>query len=257
MDAKEAAPARLAGKVAVVTGGGSGIGAATCRRLAADGAAVLVCDIDADAARRVADAVASDGGQADMVAADVADGDGWARARSRALAQFGGVDITVSNAALQAAGALHTLDAQVWQRHLDVNLTAVRHAVVTFAGDLTARAGTLVVTSSVHALRGLPGFPAYAATKGALLALVRQLAVEYGPAVRVNGVVPGPVLTPGWHDASEADLRRAADATALRRMARPEEIADVIAFLVSDDASYITGANIVVDGGWSIVKELP
>ena len=112
-----------------------------------------------------------------------------------------------------------------------------------------------MLISSVHALVGLPGHSAYAAGKGALVSLTRQLAAENAPRVRVNSVLPGPVLTGAWDRVPEADRLRSADATAMGRLGEPEEVAAAIAFLGSKEASFVTGASLVVDGGWSIVKD--
>jgi glucose 1-dehydrogenase len=111
-----------------------------------------------------------------------------------------------------------------------------------------------VFVSSVHARFGLPGHPAYAAAKGALLALCGQLAVEYAPRVRVNAVLPGPILTPAWDGIGEADRRLTVEATPASRFGTPAELAAAIAFLASPEASFITGASLVVDGGWSVAK---
>src|SRR5690606_17643974 len=119
--------------------------------------------------------------------------------------------------------------------------------------DLRERRGAVVLTSSVHAHAGVPGHPAYAASKGALLSLCGQLAVEYGPEVRVNAVLPGPVLTPAWDSVPPDERDRRAAATAARRFGTPGEVASAIAFLGSDDASFITGSHLMVDGGWSVV----
>jgi NAD(P)-dependent dehydrogenase (short-subunit alcohol dehydrogenase family) len=135
-----------------------------------------------------------------------------------------------------------------------VNLKASWLAVRAFAALLSEGSGSIVLTSSVHALVGLPGHPAYAAAKGALCAMGRQLAVEYGPRVRVNTVLPGPIMTPAWDRVDEAGRADSVAATVAKRFGAPEEVASAVAFLASSDASYITGTTLVVDGGWSVVK---
>jgi NAD(P)-dependent dehydrogenase (short-subunit alcohol dehydrogenase family) len=147
------------------------------------------------------------------------------------------------------------LSADEWDAQLRVTLTGAWLGVRAFAGQLRDRRGAIVITSSVHALFGLPGHPAYAAAKGGLTALTRQLAVDLGPDVRVNCVLPGPILTGMWDAVGEEDRAASVAATVAQRFGRPEEVASVVAFLASSDASYMTGASVVVDGGWSIRKE--
>jgi glucose 1-dehydrogenase len=243
---------RFAGRVALVTGAASGIGAATAERLAREGAAVVLADISAkgeETGKQIADA----GGCARFVQADVANEDDWARVVAAAHA-FGQVDVLVSNAYTVDVSAAHRTTRASWDRQLAVNLTGAFLGVHEVLPDLRERGGSVVLVSSVHARFGIPGHPAYAAAKGALLGLCGQLAVEYAPRVRVNAVLPGPVMTGAWDRVGEADRRLTLQATPAGRFGTPAEVAAAIAFLAGPEASFITGASLVVDGGWSVAK---
>ena len=244
---------RFAGKTAIITGAASGIGSATAERLAAEGARLVLIDL-AGQINDDAGKVRADGAAAFAVQGDVAEEGTWQRAARLARSACGGVDVLVSNAAVNYRLPAHELNRAQWDTQLAVNLTATFLGVQACLADLTERQGSVVVTSSVHALIGVPGNPGYAAAKGGLTALTRQLAAEYGPAVRVNAVLPGPILTRAWDEISEEDRQRSIEQTAAKRFGTPAEVAAAIAFLASADASYITGASLTVDGGWSIFK---
>ncbi|MEU3269776.1 SDR family oxidoreductase [Saccharomonospora sp. NPDC006951] len=244
----------LAGKVAVITGAARGIGAATARRFADDGAAVALLDISDDA-HTVAGEITEEGGRAIAVRCDVGAEADWAEALRRCHAELGRVDVLVSNAYTVDVLPAHETSLASWERQLSVNLTGTFLGFRACLPDLSREGnGSVVLTSSVHALFGLPGRPAYAATKAALTGLARQLAVEYGTVLRVNSVLPGPVLTSAWDGIGTEDRRRSAEETAVKRLGRPEEVAAAIAFLAGADASFVTGAALTVDGGWSVHK---
>jgi NAD(P)-dependent dehydrogenase (short-subunit alcohol dehydrogenase family) len=242
---------QLAGRTAVITGAATGIGAACARRLAAGGAAVVLADVQP--ADPVVKRIEADGGRARAVLADVSDEDAWS-AVVRAADRFGPVGVLISNAYAVEIAPAHATSRASWDRQLAVSLTGTFLGFRACLPGLRATRGSVVVVSSVHAHFGLPGRPAYAAAKGALVSLARQLAVEYGPGLRVNAVLPGPILTSAWDGISAADRERSAAATAAGRLGTPEEVAAAVAFLASPEASYITGTSLVVDGGWSATK---
>ena len=244
---------RFTDRVAVVTGAASGIGAAGAARLAAEGASVVLADIDTDRGEDAAAGIRRDGGRARFVRADVSQEADWERVVEAAHG-FGPIGVLVSNAYTVQVAPAHATSLASWQQQLAVNLTGAFLGFKAALPDLAEHDGAVVLTSSVHAHKGIPGHPAYAASKGALLSLCGQLAVEYGPRVRVNAVVPGPILTAAWDRVSEEDRVRSVAETAAGRFGTPEEVAAAIAFLASGEASYITGSSLLVDGGWSVVK---
>jgi len=230
---------RFAGKTALVTGGASGIGAATARRLAAEGAAVVVTDVDDERGRCVADEI---GGRYQRLDATLeAD---WAR-----IAEIGELDVLHLNVGRKPPERTppHELAVDVWDDVQSFTLRSAFLGVRAAVPLLRPRFGCVVVTGSIHAMVGMPGATAYAAAKGGLDAMVRQLAAEYAPDIRVNAVHPGPIRTPAWGDWTGAEhIAR----TLAKRAGTPEDVAAAVAFLASADAAYVTGAALPVDGGW-------
>jgi len=235
----------------LITGATRGIGAATAARMAADGWNVALFDID----EGVRETAAALGGSCRGYVGDVSDEADWARVLAEVHEDLGPVDALVSNALVTDPTPIDRMELSSWQRQIDVNLTGSFHAMRACLPDLVReRDGRVVIVSSVHAAFGLPDVPGYAATKAGLTGLTRQLAVQYGGQVRVNCVVPGPIRTAQWDRLSDDEIAKSAGETVMGRLGDPDEVAGAIAFLLGEDASFITGTTLTVDGGWSITK---
>lgn len=241
-------------RVAVVTGAASGIGAATAERLAMDGFDLVLVDVNRLRGEPLADRIDGLGAATRFIEGDVSLRDTWREVHS-VCEEVGRLDLLCLNAAVLTHASVVDLPLEDWDRQIGVNLTQSFLAARLLMPLLRVTKGSMVCISSVHARFGLKGHPAYAASKGGVEALVRQLAVEYGPDVRVNAVAPGAILTPPWNDASPSELETAASRVCLQRIGAPAEVASIVSFLGSADASYVSGATIVVDGGWSVWKE--
>ena len=251
---------RLTEKVAIITGGGSGIGEVTARLFASEGAAVMLADINGPAAAAVAESINAEGGRATWAETDVTAGssvEGMVRAT---LSTFLRLDILFNNAGIKGSGSVIETDEASWDRMFAVH---VRGAYLCSKYALPAmieggRGGVVINVSSVAGLIGLPCMAAYCAAKGAIISLTRAMAIDYAPhGIRVNCIAPGTTTTPLGQRLIENDtperLAQRLSRYPLGRFGQPEEIARSVLFLASDDSSYATGTCLVMDGGLTCV----
>ncbi|MFD7428205.1 SDR family NAD(P)-dependent oxidoreductase [Streptomyces sp. NPDC059818] len=251
-----AALARFDGYGVLITGAGQGIGAATARRLADEGARVLVTDLDPDRAARVAAQIVAAGGAAEALGCDVTDRAAVEAAVAHAVAVFGALDVLVNNAyACTPDTALFEDEPdEVWERDLDVTLSGAYRCARAALPHLAASGrGAIVSIGSVNGVQDF-GNHAYSAAKAGLGSLTRTLAGHAGPrGVRVNLVTPGTIRTDAWAG-REAELSRISGLYPLGRVGEPEDIAAAVAFLASRDAAWVTGTTLCVDGGLTAVN---
>jgi NAD(P)-dependent dehydrogenase (short-subunit alcohol dehydrogenase family) len=244
---------RLAGKVAIVTGGGSGIGRAVARRFAAEGAAVAVADIAVDAAKAVAAEIHADGGSAFGMGVDVRDAEQVQSLVDRAVLELGGVDVLMTAAGVLGFGSVVETEPDAWNRVIAVNLTGTYLSARAAIPRMVERGGGSIITvsSSTGAHDAAPGTAAYIASKGGVAMLTKAISVDHArQGIRANAIAPGPTDTPMLASVmTPEELRAFGEAMPIGRLARPEELAAAALFLASDEASYVTGAIFAVDGG--------
>ncbi len=247
---------KLEHKVAIVTGATIGMGQAIAERFAKEGAAVVAGGRDEARGQALTERIRSQGGRAEFVAGDIGTLEANAQLVERAQAAFGGVDILVANAGILGIGSVTDVPIEVWHQTIATNLHAVFYLCRVGIPALQARGGgQIVINGSIAALKAFPNHPAYCASKGALVPLVKQLALDYGPSIRTNLMCPGPVDTPLLWDSARAfpdpaaAVQNAGARTALGRLGLPADIASLALFLASDESSWMTGAAITIDGG--------
>ena len=256
---------RLKGKVAVITGANSGIGRATARLFGREGAKVVCCDIQETISPRIDQLIQQEGGQAVFAIIDVTKQADCDRMVATAIEKFGDVDILYNNAGAGIRKKLHEHTDEEWNFVLNTNLNAMfRGARAVLPHFIKKGSGNIVTTASTFGLLASAEYPSYCATKAAIVNLTRQMALDYGPlGIRVNCVCPGAIETPRFrgfpprrtideNTSEEQRTRLASSNKALLRMGRPEEIAYGVLFLVSDEASLVTGHALVIDGGQTL-----
>jgi NAD(P)-dependent dehydrogenase (short-subunit alcohol dehydrogenase family) len=259
----------LDGRRAIVTGGAWGIGRAISRTMAAAGAQVMIADVNDARGAEAVELIKTAGGDASYLRCDVSDAAQVEKTVAQTVAQFGGLDILVNNAGIPGEGSpAHEVDLDLWDRMIAVNLRGQFVCAKYALPHLMASGrGAMVNIASTFGVVGAPGTPGYAASKGGVIALTKQLAVDYGPrGVRVNAICPGYIdndmndrrtrMTPEDAAANLAAREAAAALQPLGRQGQTDEIGRVATFLASDDASFMTGAIVPVDGGCLVTFNL-
>lgn len=247
---------KLENKIAIVTGATSGMGAAIAKLFAAEGAKVVVNGRDEDRGNQVVADIKQRNGQATFVRCDISTEEGSNFLFHETIDTYGGVDIVIANAGFLGLGSITDVSLETWHQTINTNLNSIFYLARLAIPEMLKRGkGNLIVNGSIAAFKSFPNHPAYCASKGALVPLVKQIALDYGPRIRANLICPGPIDTPLIWDSAKAfpdpdkAVEDAANATLLNRLGTPEDVAKAALFLASEDSSFITGSSITVDGG--------
>ncbi|MCE2458485.1 MAG: glucose 1-dehydrogenase [Dehalococcoidia bacterium] len=248
---------RLEGKVAIITGGANGMGAEECRIFAREGAKVVIADIVEDEGRKLEAEIAESGGDAVFMKLDVTSESNWAEAVEATVARYGSLDILVNNAGISGTHDDDTMSTEAWERFMDINAKGVFLGMKSVIPQMQEAGGAIVNISSISGIVGQSGnHMGYNASKGAVRIVTKSAAVQYAQdGIRVNSVHPGtmPPMRSSAAARNQEVLSGTLDSVPMGRRGRVEEVGNAVLFLASDEASYITGAELVVDGGLTAV----
>lgn len=246
--------AKLSGKVAIVTGGSSGIGKAICFAYAAEGAKVVVAARNAERSQAVVDEIKKNGGEALFVQTDVLVEADIKALVEKTVAEYGQVDILVNNAGMQVLKPLEDVSSEDWDHVMDGNTKAVFFAIQQAMPYLLKTKGVIVTTASMASIKPVDLHYAYAASKAAVAMLTKVVAKDYAPhGIRANSICPGLVQTPLLGSATQEVIDALTKEIPMKRIGQPEDIASVAVFLASDDSKWMTGQNLCVDGGATLL----
>ena len=245
----------MEGKVALITGAARGLGEAQARLFAKEGARIALADVLESDGKQVEAAIKGDGGDAFFIKLDVTDEEAWRNVIETTVARYGKLDILVNNAGISSGEGLEDMPREVWERIMEVNATGVFLGTKAAIPELRKAGGSIVNISSQLGLVGSDfSNPAYHASKGAVHIFTKSVAVRYAKeGIRANSVHPGPIRTPMLEDTLVSDelTSTVTSRIPMGRIGRPEEVAYGVLYLASDESSFVTGAGLVIDGGWT------
>ncbi|OAB38692.1 short-chain dehydrogenase [Paenibacillus macquariensis subsp. defensor] len=244
---------RLSGKVAIITGAANGLGAADARLFAQEGAMVVGTDLNIDVLNEIVNEIKSSGGEAIALQHNVASEDDWKRVIEETLKQYGKIDILVNNAGISSTMTIANLEMDHWNKVMDINLNGCMLGMKYVIPEMQkVGAGSVINISSIGGIVGMAGSSAYTAAKGALRAISKAAAVEFAKSqIRVNSVHPGIIETPMTAPTFESATPFYKTFTQLPYFGKPEDIAYGVLYLASDESRYMTGSELVIDGGWT------